>query len=169
MKKQIEEWCRQAYEQAFKRAAYVGQNKYNGIPDAARVLNQLSRRAKFASCVMRRKGYIAHVKAAELLPLVDDVHLSSEQRANLEGAWVGGILWKPLFVVAEANKDRWTIVSVKGIEIAAFLATKGCDVSIQVVEPDDRPATQEKLELLRAGLFNSDKAHCPINAAQVTY
>ena len=169
MKQQIQEWCRQAYEQAFKRAAYVGQNKYNDIPDAARVLNQLSRRAKFASCVMRRKGYIAQVKAIELLPLVGDFSLSSEQRSNLEGAWVGGILWKPLLVAAEANKDRWTIVSVKGIEIAAFLATKGCDVSIQVVEPDDRPATQEKLDLLRTGLFNSDLIHCPVHSAQATY
>jgi hypothetical protein len=168
MKRDAEEWCRAAYERAFKRAAYVGQNKYEGIPEAARVLNQLSGRAKFASCVMRRKGYMVEVAASSLLALDTTFKLTDTQRSNLEGAWLKGILWRPLLVTAEASADRWTLVSVKGIELAAFLATKGCNLAVQVIEPEDKPATQLGLEILRAGLFNSDGVHCPVHFAKAT-
>ena len=165
---QTDAWCRQAYERALRNAAYVTQNKYQDIPEAARVLNQLSGQAKFASCVMRRKGYIARLRATDFAQLDDTFKLSEEQRSNLEGAWLKGILWRPLLVTAEANADRWTLVSVKGIELAAFLATKGCNLAVQVIEAEDKPATQLGLELLRAGLFNSDGVHCPVHFAKAT-
>jgi hypothetical protein len=166
---QTEAWCRQAYERALRNAAYIKQNKYQGIPEAARVQNQLSGQAKFAACVMRRKGYIAKLRAADFAQLDASFKLSEEQRSNLEWSWQSGILWKPPLVLAEANKDRWTVTEIKGIEVSTFLATKGCYMTIQVIESEDTPATQAKLELLKAGLFNSDKVHCPISAARVTY
>lgn len=169
MIQQIQEWCKQAYDRALKGKGRPSKTNYQSVPKGARVLNRLSNRAAFAACAMRRKGYIVHTSAADLSDLRNTYVLSDLARAILEDNWLRGALWQPPIVKAKPTEDGWVIQSIDHMEIVAFLGTKQSMVAIQIIEPEDVPATKEKLLLLREGLFNATKQYCPILSARITY
>lgn len=166
----INKWLQRQYEKVrSKRLKSAPQTRYQDVPKAARVNNQLSNRAAFASCVYRRRGYLAQVAADEFVALLPDKTLSFERREELEDAWLRGVIWPPVLCVGSVKDERWVLDSCRDSEIALFLEGRQKLLSIQILEPDDPPATRENLNTLKAGLFTRSGKRCPVVFARATY
>ena len=163
----IKEWCRRAYDRVAKSKLPLRDVLYQDIPEAARVSNRFSNQARFASCAMRRKGYMVQVDSsafAALKPIVID----PKRRAAMEDAWLRGVLWTPLIVQARVTPRGWVLMEVKDYDIAHFLAERKLRISLQVIEDIDVPANVENLEELKNGLHNAKGEHCPVLSAIIT-
>ena len=166
----IKEWLQNAYGRVVKQRPKERKDRgYAAAPAGARPTNRLSRRASFASCVHRRIGYIAHVEAAELAALKLPEHQSPERVAWMEDAWHRGVTWMPLLIEAAVEDERWVIKRIKDYDVAHFLAGRQKMVVVQVFEKDRASGTNEKLALLKAGLFTKEGKRCPVIFARVTY
>ena len=139
------------------------------LPVEALPVNRLSNRAVFTNCAVRRRGYIAYVKAADVARAAPS-ELLEGQRARLENDWARGKLWAPLIVKAKVTERGWQIRAVKDAAVAVFLAERQPDrfIPIQVLEEQDVPATEENLELLKRGIY-ADQTHCEVLFARITY
>jgi hypothetical protein len=84
-------------------------------------------------------------------------------------AWLRGILWTPLLAKGDVSDGKWVIATIKDSDIARFLLDKERTLVLQILESSDPPATQEKLDLLKAGLFTRSGKHCPVLLAKATY
>jgi hypothetical protein len=167
-KNNIDEVCRRALERC-RFSAPDHPIDYAAVPENARVKNSWSNRACFDSHRFRRRGYLVSVEVASLVPL--GVWAGKEERKEkLLNDWVRGVLWSPLLVKAYFTNVGWTIDRVLDFDIALFLADQGQrTIGLQIIEADDPPATQTKLDTLAKGLFNKRGAHCPVIKARIAY
>lgn len=75
----------------------------------------------------------------------------------------------PLLIEAAIEDERWVIKRIKDYDVAHFLAGRQKMVVVQVFEKDLASGTNEKLALLKAGLFTNEGKRCPVVFARVTY
>ena len=166
----IGRWLQRQYEKVrSKGLKSVPETRYQNIPKAARISNPLSNRAAFAPCVYRRRGYLAQVAAEQFAALLPDKTLSFERKEELENAWLRGVIWPPVLCVGSVKDGRWVLDSCRDSEIVLFLEGRQKLLSIQILEPDDAPATRENLNTLKAGLFTRSGKRCPVVFARATY
>lgn len=166
----IPKWLLRQYEKVRAKGPNTASGvRYQDVPSAARVTNQLSNRAFFASCVYRRRGYIAQVEVSDFVNLISNPLLKPERQEELLNAWLRGAVWQPLLCMGRVEGDRWILDSFKGGDIAVFLDGRQRFLNIQLLEPDDPPATKENLAKLKAGLFTRSGKRCPVNFARATY
>ena len=166
----IHRWLQRQYEKVRARGPKSAPNaRYQDVPQAARITNPLSNRAAFASCVYRRRGYIAQVAVSEFVALLPDGDVTFEREQELMNAWLRGVIWPPLLCLAEVEDGRWVLRSCRDAEIALFLDGRQHLLNIQILESGDPPANKEKLALLQAGLFTRSGKRCPVVFARATY
>ncbi len=166
----IRRWLQRRYEKVrSKGPKSVPDARYQDIPKAARISNPLSNRAAFANCVYRRRGYIAQVAVDEFAALLPSTTITFEREQQLENAWLRGIIWPPVLCIGTVEDGRWVLKSCRDSEIALFLEGRQQLLNIQILEPDDPPATKENLTTLKAGLFTRSGKRCPVIFARATY
>lgn len=167
--KDIKEWLQKAYERVVKQRPKEREDRgYAAVPAAARPANKLSRRASFAQSAYRRMGYLAHIEVAEFAALREN-ETSPARQAWMEDAWHRGVTWMPLLIEAAVEDGRWVIKRVKDYDVAHFLLGRQKMLVAQVFEEDRASGTNEKLALLKAGLFTKEGERCPVVFARVTY
>ena len=173
----IHRWLQRQYEKVRARGPKSAPDaRYQDVPQAARITNPLSNRAAFASCVYRRRGYIAQVAVSEFVALlpawqqaVPDGDVMFEREQELMNAWVRGVIWPPLLCLAAVENGRWVLRSCRDAEIALFLDGRQQLLNIQFLVSNDPPADKGKLALLQAGLFTPSGKRCPVVFARATY
>ena len=156
----ITEWLRRAYDKVSRYRPKFAVD-LTSVPAAARVPNRLSSRASFASCAMRRIGYVAHV-AIDDLAAIGYGELTEERARWMESAWLKGVSWSPILVQAVVEEGRWVVNNIKDYDVCLFLKGRQRMMVVQVVEPGYLSGSNEKLALLNAGLYFRDGKHCPI-------
>jgi len=145
--------CRKAYK--FKPKTNLAT-----LPAGVLVGNNLSRTAYFHSCRQRRQGYLFNSNPAEFAELAwaqNRKPLAPEQRNVLEDRWLRGIMWLPMLIKVKPTTFQempaWEVVENPDWWIATFLAEKGWKrLTVQALEMQDVPATNEGLNAFRNGL-----------------
>lgn len=165
--KNISEWLRRAYDKVRKQVPKPFRGaSYAAAPHGARVKNPLSDRANFAHCILRRTGYAAHVATADLAAL-NYKPLSKSRQEWMQHAWSKGVTWSPVFVEAQIENDRFVVNHILNYDICVFLSGRQRMMVVQVAEPDRGPGSEEKLKILKRGIYLRDGTRCPIVYARV--
>lgn len=169
MNDDIDEACKRVYESKVKSSFPYRAQRYQDVPETARTTNRLSNRARFASCVKRRTGYMARVESRDFAALGEAVELTKDREDAMLDAWLRGVTWPPISVRAAINDDRWIIKQTHNADIALFLAERQRLLVVQVFDLDKGKANYEELSTLKGGLFNAKGERCPVQFARVTY
>jgi len=169
MIRNVDEWCQRAYEKTKYSTLPYRTQRYQDMPESARVFNVLSNRARFASCVKRRTGYLARVVSSDFAALRQATELTKEREDAMLDAWLRGVMWPPISVKAGIEDDRWVIKQARNADIALFLAGRQRLLLVQVFDTDKVKANYEELATLKAGLFDVEGGRCPVVSARITY
>mgnify|MGYP001323679931 CR=1 FL=1 len=163
MIEQVSQLLRRLYE----RKPVLPKGDTHKLPEAARVQNQMSNRATFASCAVRRRGYLVHVLASEMAELAEN-KLSYEREQMMLNAWFKGVVWPVPIVRGKFENDGFIVHDGRDLDIAVFLNGRQRMLVVQVLEVEDTPATQAKLHALRGGLTKRKGGKCSILFARIT-
>lgn len=157
----------QLLKRLYERRPKLPEGDTHKVPEAARVQNQMSNRAAFASCAVRRRGYMVNVIAEELAPFAKN-QISYEREQMMLNAWFKGVVWPVPMVRGEFEDDTFVVHEGTDLDIAVFLSGRQRMLALQVLEVEDTPATQAKLHALRGGLTNKRGDKCSILFARIT-
>lgn len=159
-------FCNRIWERVRSKKSEIN---YADYPAGVRVRNAFSNKARFAACRVRRRGYIAHVSSEAFCSLGDNF-LSDARHHELMGEYLRGKLWSPILVTANFNHGKCKLLGSREFDVAVFMKKVGQRlITVQVLEDDDVPATQEKLDLLNAGIYSMAGSVCPVLYARITY
>lgn len=157
----------QLLKRLYERRPKLPEGEMHKVPEAARVQNQLSNRASFASCAVRRQGYMVHVIAEEFAPFAKN-QISYEREQMMLNAWFKGVVWPVPMVRGKFEDNAFVVQEGTDLDIAVFLKGRQRMLALQVLEVEDTPATQAKLHALRGGLTNKRGDKCSILFARIT-
>ena len=130
-----------------------------------------ARHAAFLPCVHRRRGYTLTMDPAQLAGL-NDKPINEGSRRNLEDHWLRGTPWAPIRVIAEwfESKEQWRLVELPDYPISQFMFERGVQtVTVQVFEPGDPPAKEERLfAFMHSGIVIDRDRKAEVQSAEVT-